>query len=292
MTTPFTDPIGDVLDSRPGPDDKELAAVLGRYDPKAVRRAARRGAVRSSLWAGGTLATWLVVGIVALTASSGLWFHAGGLRRGYLRVANDAIVAAHPDYEFVDRQCCAIGLGLNASARYRFAVRRADGTGSAVRIDLHQDVRGRYRNYPGVDASTPVMRALRRGRPLLAATRTLIAGLPARTAVLAIVEWGGDTAPKNAVTAFFGEVSGTNWAAWPVASLGRFPTWSAGLHASDAHNLAVFGLAEPAAIRRWAAGRPSAYLVRASPADLLAMLALSSVTSANVADVGFDLILP
>lgn len=292
--------------------DGDLAKALQGLDRastgRALRRAARRGVVRTGVIAGAGVVAWAIAGVLVLMAASGLWFRGAGLRSGFRRVGEPALAAAYPGWEVRHVDCCAVGLGLNASMRVDLVERRASGVGEVLTIHLHQDFRGRYHNLPRVDTS-PVAQAIGRGRPTKAATRAVAASIPDGAVALAVVEWGDpraaskpgqtrdadDPHPGDAEgVTYFSDPYGPSPTSWPTGNAAELRAWASSLNGSDNRNLRRLSLPRVTSIRSAAASGRAHATVRAglTRASILALLDDPAVRSVNIADIDFALEAP
>lgn len=288
-------------------NDAELPVI----DDRAVRRAMRRGVVRTGLVAalGLTVLALLVVATSAVISTvRGPHFHL---------VAVNGMVVAHPEYDiWQDGSCCAAGplLGLTnlgLSSQVRLGLRplgslNYPGTsyviveqhaGGELRTDLDQ-------------VPTPLGDALSRGRPSSASTEEFLRGLPEPTVVSALIEFDqpADEAaaqaffdreipvteiPYRAVTVFAVnpyEQRSTNPVSWRSQDLTELRTWADQLGPGDDEGLAAIGLPPAAELQRIAeAGQIHAFVVPRMPLTLArALLDDPAVRSLQVLDVAFD----
>ncbi|MBV1850088.1 hypothetical protein [Catellatospora tritici] len=281
------------------------------FDDRAVRRAMRRGVVRTAAVAAAALLALLLLVCGTSVAVSTL--------RGdrFFKVAYYGTVSAHPEYRLAqDGSCCAAGplfgltnLGLAAELRLRARPLGALNYPAASTATVTQDVDGTLHTSFD-DGPTPLRDALRRGRPDRARTQAFLASLPDATVVSALVEFA-DPVPGTRFGAFFDsrvpvaavsdrgvpvfavgpyESSPYNPVTWPNADLGELRAWADGLDDSYDEALAEVGLPPAAQLRMAAeAGLVHAFVLPRVPLPVLRALAADpNVHSVNLLDTATD----
>lgn len=280
-------------------------------DDRAVRRAMRRGVLRTGLVAavGLTVLAMLVVATAAVISTvRGPRFHL---------IAVNGMVVAHPEYEiWQDGSCCASGplfgltnLGLVNQVRLGLRPLGSLDHSGTISVTVEQSAGGDL--HTNLDAGpTPLGDALARGRPSTASTAQFLRELPEPTVVSALIELNRPvdepaflqffdrSVPVTAVsyrsvTVFAVDPYGprsTNPVSWHSPGLDELRAWAGQLGAADDGNLAAIGLPPAAEIQRIAAdGEIHAFVVPRMPLALArALLDDPSVRSLNVLDVAFD----
>ncbi|GHJ48887.1 hypothetical protein Cs7R123_62290 [Catellatospora sp. TT07R-123] len=284
---------------------------LPPYDDRAVRRAMRRGVVRTALAAAAALIAVLMLVVATAITISAL--------RGdrFFTVGYYGTVAAHPEYDFKQEgSCCAAGplggltnLGLAAELRLLARPLGALGYPPAGIATVTQDVDGSLHTSFD-DGPTPLRDAMQRGRPDLARTKALLAGLPDATLVSVLVEfaepvpgerfgaWFDSRVPVEAVpyrgVPVFAvspyESSPYFPVTWPNADLGELRAWAERMDGSYDEALYEVGLPPSAQIRAVAqAGLVHAFVLPRVPLAVLRDLAADpAVRSVNLLDTATD----
>jgi hypothetical protein len=260
--------------------------------PAAVRRAVRRGVLRSGFAA----AAWLLVAALLVLAGGVL---VGGFRGSHFgEVVYRSALVGHPGYRVIDSDCCA---GLYTSRLdLRLTVRGAVSGGAAATGTIRQGLIGWITvDLPPPDG-TPIGEALRRGRPAKDATAAVLDTLPKSAVASAIVEFTTPLPPAEFVTrytadyhdvcVFLTKPYDVPTASWPVGELADFREWVGALDHGDDDLLGDLD-SPPVEELRAVAADPKvtgAVLEHLSVATLRSLLADPRVTSVNIADVGFD----
>jgi hypothetical protein len=291
-----------VTDDQPtaAPDQEDFAfdvPDLAIPDEAAIRRAIRRGVLKSGLAA----ASWLLVGALVLAmAAAGI----GALRvERFALVAEEGVRVAHPEYDVDVGPFSNLGV---STLDVRLRPRGAFGHPGVTDGRLVQPLFGGIDVDLGPRSDTPIGDALSRARPDKAATGKFLDGLPAQVSVSAVVELdrpldqdafydlaSAIPAPTagNSETVFLTDPYAQDDAvAWPNPMVDGYVRWARKLNSDDDDALRALGLPR-AAVLRALADHPQirAYIVeRASVAQLRALLTDGRVRSVNVADVGFD----
>jgi hypothetical protein len=289
-----------VTDNRPtaapDPDDVTFDVPdLAIPDEAAIRRAVRRGVLKSGLAA----ASWLLVGALVLAiAAAGI----GALRvERFALVAEDGVRVAHPEYVVDVGPFSNLGV---STIDVQLRPRGAFGHPGVTDGRIVQPLFGGIDVDLGPRSDTPIGDALSRARPDRAATGKFLAGLPPQVSMSAVVELerplDGDAfldlasvvpAPGGNETVFLTDpYSADETVSWPNPMVEDYARWARKLGSGDDDALRALGLPRASALRALA-DRPQirAYIVeRASVQQLRALLADRRVRSVNVADVGFD----
>jgi hypothetical protein len=283
----------------PAADPEDLAfdvPDLAIPDEAAIRRAVRRGVLKSGLAA----ASWLlVVALVLAMAAAGI----GALRvERFALVAEDGVRVAHPEYEVEVGPFSNLGV---STLDVRLRPRGAFGHPGVTDGRIVQRLFGGIDVDLGPRSDTPIGDALSRARPDGAATGKFLDGLPPQVSVSAVVELDRPLsrdaffdlarmvpAPVgNSETVFLTDpYAHDEIVSWPDAGVDNYVRWARKLGSDDDDALRALGLPRASALRALA-DHPQvhAYVVeRASVKQLRALLADRRVRSVNVADVGFD----
>jgi hypothetical protein len=294
----------------------ELDVDIPPYNPRLVRRATRRGLVRSAF----RVIVILLLGSLVLQVMGGLWGQVRGRKAHFQTVAEGAFMAAHPELSFGGGSCCMIGLRLNEATKLDWSVRTADDTfGVTGSTTVHNNAWGDTSISNNALGNTrgiaPLKRAMNGLRPEKAATRRLLAQLPGPVLTMAIIELNAPAAPDDfnrrystPTSPIFGAVYLTDpyhpqqaQVTWPTANLsgantggavGRsFAQWTAQLHNTDDHNLRMFGLPDAHTLQELGrAPRVYAFVVQdQTPDQITRYLDDPAVRSVNIVDVAYNL---
>jgi hypothetical protein len=281
------------------------------FDPRATRRAVRRGVIRTGLAA----VVWVVaVGLLASFASAA-WQSRGDRREHFKDVATYGFFAGHPGFRWTGpASCCNTGL-RSSELMLTLEPKVASPLAQTSELELRLDLRGRLEDpvfeadvpKTGVEAATAAFSLVPKSR-----SQRLLAQLPANVVATAVVELrrGVSVGEANALLAghrtrsaavyleprdyltrraYHGGSFATRRVSWPNPAIAGFQAWFKLLRKSDDSVLNGLGLPSVVALRS-IAERPRIYgfvLDRATRKQLLSFLGDPRVVSVAVGDVAF-----
>jgi hypothetical protein len=281
------------------------------FDERAIRRAVRRGVIRTAFHAIG----WFFLASIALQLATNGWLQAGGRRERMDNVILKGLQVAYPEYETGGWGCC--NRSLTRLTGFLDVTLRSPNAAYVPALELRptQDLLGRFDPFSVSIPSTRIGQTIQ-GPPISkdAATRTL-QQLPLRTNVSAVVLFDHplDQSGVNNVFRAAGEYSflsagvlfdvprHSRWVGspqgtksrigWPQASLSQFERWAESLSTSDDTTLHQLGLPRAEDITEIASGGSSGIVIGSmSRGAALRLLEHPLVGSVLATEVAFDLV--
>jgi hypothetical protein len=291
-----------------GPRDADDSG-WGEFDERAVRRATRRGILRTT----GNAVAFLLLGLFALEIATGLVLTAGDREDRLTHVVMPGLLVAHPEYESHSRGCCNRSF-KHLTADLEIQPRSPVPLPPTFNLEPTQDLWGRYDPYSASVPDSALGQLVQNYNTSEDQVRQVLERLPEGMSSNAVVlfrrpldQAGVDSVlatldfPRFGAAVVFDVPRSARWVGspvgtkrrigWPEASIRAFDAWADSLSTSDDETLHLLGLPRAEDIKEMSRGGAAGIVIASVGVDrLLELLDDPEVRTVLPGEVAHDLV--